>query len=75
MDSDDFEELPKRAASAKGHAAMDDAEEASDEDTGPSLRTLLRIDRRAEPRTGTMETTALVSLLKNLKRKKLPRSS
>ena len=29
MDSDDFEELPKRAASAKGHAAMDDAEEAS----------------------------------------------
>jgi hypothetical protein len=22
--SDDFEELPKRAASAKGHAAMDD---------------------------------------------------
>ena len=31
MDSDDFEELPKRAASAKGHAAMDDdAEEASD---------------------------------------------
>ena len=38
MDSDDFEELPKRAASAKGHTAMDDdAEEASD---GDSLRRL-----------------------------------